>query len=539
GGDKRQAHRRAEEFHKGGSGMKVLDVKQGTDAWHQERASRFTAREAPAMMGFSKYQTRSQLLAQKATGAKPEVTSSMQYIFDKGHEAEASAGFIAEKIIGAELYPCTATDDDGIYLASFDGITMDEQVIWEHKLMNEALACSVYAGIIPDTHWPQLEHQLMVSGAEKVLFMVSDGTEDNCVTTWYHSTPERRQALLSGWEQFANDLASYEHVEQDAAVVGEAVTTLPSVSAQVSGSLEIVDNLEVFETALRDFIDNRLITSPQTDQDFADLDSQIKTLERAEGALNAAEANVLSMVSAVDMFKRTKDMLHAMARDNRLMAQKLLKAEKENRRAEILQAAKTALTGHMAKVSATLNGIDLCSSSADFPAAMKGKRTITSLKDAADTELARAKIEANAAADKIRVNLELLRTDAAEYGFLFSDRQQLVTQESDHLKLIINDRIQAHKVAEETKLQAERELIRAEEKAKAEADAMPAPEPAKPQAEQKYTVHHVHTAAGRRPAAKLHPTDSEIIRVLCNHYGADEDTICTWLKNMDFSSSAA
>lgn len=549
--------------------MKILNLKQGSAEWLAHRATARNASDAPAMLGIGKYKTRSQLLRERATGIEQEVDAATQRLFDAGHETEETARVITEENTGEELYPCVATDDDGYLSASFDGLTMMADCGFEHKLWNEELAAQVAAGVVPDTHWPQLEQQLLISGADYILFVVSDGTKEKRVEVEYRSDPDRRSQLISGWKQFDKDLADYEHVEQTAAPVGEAVTQLPSVSAQVSGSLEIVDNLAVFEEALRDFIDNRLIKSPQTDQDFADLDSQIKTLEKAESALDAAESNVLAMVSAVDAFKRTKDMLHAMARDNRLMAQKLLKAEKENRKAEILARGKKALQEHIAQINATLGKVQLPNSTADFAGAMKGKRTITSLNDAVDTELARAKIEANACADKFRANLEILRTEAEGYGFLFSDTQQLVQHDSAHLKLLVESRINEHKAAEEAKLEAERERIRAEEKAKAEAEAAKVEEQrqreiaeterasrAKAQREEAEAdrVYQTAVEAEREPLreaaatvqqaqaskkATHKPTTRQIVATLCDHYQVSESTVRQWILEMDLSEIAA
>ena len=75
------------------------------------------------MMGASKYQTRTELLAAKKSGIAPEVTGSQQFIFDKGHAAEACARPIVEKLIGEELYPIVGTD--GNLLASLDGATAE------------------------------------------------------------------------------------------------------------------------------------------------------------------------------------------------------------------------------------------------------------------------------------------------------------------------------------------------------------------------------------------------------------------------------
>ena len=564
----------------------LIDLAQGSEEWKEHRANHYNASEAAAAMGLSNYISRSELLRQKATGLAPEVDGHTQKRFDDGHANEAMARPWAEEIIGAELYPVTLSMEvDGLKLsASYDGITLDDEVTFEHKTLNAALEKSLSEGVIPDEYHPQMEQGLLISGATKCLFMASkNGDRETMRCAWYESKPEIRAQLLAAWRQVERDTENYEHIEARIKPVAEAITQLPAVSAQVSGDLKIADNLEVFEVALRDFLENKLIRSPQTDEDFANLESQIKTLEKAEGALDNAEATVLSMVSAVDAFKRTKDMLHAMARDNRLMAQKLLKAEKENRRNEILARGKRALQEHIASVNATLGKISLPEIRADFAGAMKGKRTITSLNDAVDTELARAKIEANAIADKIRLNLETLRSDAKGYESLFADAQQLALSDNEHLKLVIKDRIRDHKAAEEAKLEAERERVRAEEKAKAEAEAarveaqrqreIAEAERARQQeqariereaqakADEDNRAGQAAAAAANResspqppagkwkpgaieyaapaPAAKSRPTDGDIIETLCRSYNADEATVIDWLKDMDFSEMAA
>jgi hypothetical protein len=87
---------------------------------------------------------------------------------------------------------------------------------------------------------------------------------------------------------------------------------------------------------------------------------------------------------------------------------------------------------------------------------MKNKRTIASLQDAVDTELARAKIDASQAADSIRLNLTSLAELAADYAFLFSDVQQLVTKANDDLVTLIKFRISEHQKAEKEKADAKR-----------------------------------------------------------------------------------
>src|SRR5690606_11128724 len=131
-------------------GMKILNLNQGSPEWLSARAKHFTASEASVMMGASRLMTRNDLLRAKATGAVHEVSDfTRDVIFERGHEVEALARPIAEKIIGESLYPVTATDDDGYLLASFDGITMLGDVCWEYKQWNKAKAETVRGGEVP------------------------------------------------------------------------------------------------------------------------------------------------------------------------------------------------------------------------------------------------------------------------------------------------------------------------------------------------------------------------------------------------------
>ena len=186
-------------------------VAQGTQQWLDLRANHFTASEAAAMMGDSKYQSRQALLAEKTTGIRKEITPAQQKIFDKGHAAEAAARPLIEQLIDEDLFPIVATE--GELLASFDGLTIDDAIVFEHKLYNKTLFQQVLSdrdggGLEPHHFW-QLEQQLLVSDAEKAVFVCSDGTSDSMAICWYQSKDERRQALLAGWKQFKDDLAEY------------------------------------------------------------------------------------------------------------------------------------------------------------------------------------------------------------------------------------------------------------------------------------------------------------------------------------------
>lgn len=438
----------------------------GSPEWLQSRS----ASKAPAMMGASKYQTRSDLLKQMATGIKEDVDAATQARFDAGHASEAAAREIAEDILCDGLSPvCGATDDD--YLtASFDGLTFDGKIGFEHKLWNKTLAAAVRANELPEEYKIQMDQQILVGGLDYVLFMVSDGTRDKCVSMEYRSTPERAARLLAAWHQFDSDLAAYQHQEVIPAAVATPQLQLPAVSIQVNGSISLIDNLSVFGDALTAYV-GKINQKPETDQDFADLDATVKTLKTAEEALTAAENSALAQTASIDQMRRQVAQYKEIAKVARLQAEKTVKAEKENRRNAIVSAGRIAMQTHVAGLNTRLGKPYMPAIKEDFAGVVKGLKTMTSIQNAVDSELARCKIEANEIADRIQANLTSLRELAADHAFLFSDTPVIIQKANDDLVALIKSRIAEHNEAAAKKLEAERERIRAEEEAKATAKA--------------------------------------------------------------------
>ena len=182
-----------------------LNLTQGSTEWLKARQRHLCASEAPAMMGTSKYQKRKELLLEKITGERPQIDAYTQKLFDAGHEAEAEARAAVEVELNKKLTPAVYTR--GNMLASLDGCTDDLEIIWEHKLHNAILKAYIEEhGDLPDSHWPQVEHQLYVTGASSCLFTISDGTPFGMFHHWYNSKPERLEALLFGWDQFVKDM---------------------------------------------------------------------------------------------------------------------------------------------------------------------------------------------------------------------------------------------------------------------------------------------------------------------------------------------
>ena len=452
--------------------MQIHNVVQGSPEWHALRANRFTASEAPAMMGCSPYMTRGDLLRQKATGIAPEFDEAAQRRFAAGHAAEAAYRPIAESDIGDDLYPVTGTAEiEGMaLLASFDGLTMDGAIGYEHKLHNKALADALADDGEPGpAYYWQLEHQLLVSGAQRVMFVTSDGTDSHAAWCWYESCPERRAKLIAGWKQFAADLAGYAPpAAEPPKPTGRAPQTLPALRIEVSGQVTASNLAEFKANALTVLAGiNRNL---QTDSDFADAEQTVKWCGEVETRIKAAKDNALSQTASIEDAFRVMDDVAGEVRRVRLDLEKLVKSEKETRRLQIVMDGVQALRQHVASLNARL-GVDYMPAiDADFAGAVKSKKNIDNMRDAVATELARAKIAANEVADRIQANLAALR-ERQEMAFLFPDVKSLVLKAGDDLRAVITARIAEQEAKERQRLEAERERIRAEEQAKAEARA--------------------------------------------------------------------
>lgn len=450
--------------------MKLINLRQGSQEWLSARLEHFTASEAPIVMGSSPYMTRDELLAYKKTGIAKEIDSATQKRFDNGHAVEAMARPIAESILDVELFPVTGgLVLDGLpLLASFDGLDMMEQVIFEHKAFNASKVEKIKQDqrLPPEYYW-QLEQQLLVSGAEFVMFVMSDGTEDNFFSMRYESQPERRAALIAAWKQFQADLTNYQPLEHIAAPQGKALIELPALSIQLVGKVT-GSNLAVYKDTALAFIES-INTDLQTDQDFADAEKTIKFCDGAEKELELVKKQALSQTADIDLLFRTVDELKESMRFKRLELNKLVESRKVAIRNEIVLNAKAALAEHIAKLNYPL-GLEfvyLPTIDADFAGAIKGKKTIKSLHEAANDELARAKIAAGQLADKMTANLIVFAELAKDHRFLFNDIQQIVLKPSDDFGLLVKSRIDTHEKAEQARRDEEREQMRIEEERKA------------------------------------------------------------------------
>jgi predicted phage-related endonuclease len=458
--------------------MQVHQLTQGSPQWLAHRATCWNASDAPAMMGCSPYKTRTELLDEMSRGFAAEVDAATQRLFDDGHRFEALARPLGEKVIGEDLSPLSGSIDAGLsrpLAASFDGITFMGDDVWEHKSLNDDIRAVLpssgtgNANALPLHLRVQMEQQVAVSAAKRVLFTASKWDGDRLVEArhgWYTPDPELRAQIIGGWQQFERDLAA--HVPAAAAVkpMGAKPETLPALHIEVTGAVT-ASNLEPFKAhALQVFAGiNRDL---QTDQDFADAEATVKWCASVEEKLAAAKQHALSQTETIDALFRAIDDISAEARRVRLDLDKLVKARKDAIRAEIVSHAQQQLREHVAALNAALPRALVAQPAADFAAAIKGKRTVESLRDACAVTLANARAEADTQAGRFRANLATM----GEHAHLFPDFATVGSKPAEDFAALLQ--LRQHQAAEAARLKAEREAAE-----KAEADRLAAETAAK------------------------------------------------------------
>lgn len=465
--------------------MQIVDLIQGTDAWHKHRAQHWNASDAPAMLGVSPYKTRAQLIRERATGIVPEVDSATARRFADGHRFEELVRPLAEDLIGEELFPVTGTS--GRFSASFDGLTMSQDRAFEHKTLNDELR-SIPAQAngdrsgndLPIHYRVQMEQQLLVSGAVWVVFIATTWDGDNLAeepfVAWYRSDAELRAKIVAGWEQFEKDVAAYVPDAPAELITGNAPESLPALRLELTGMVTSSNLPEFKERALAVFggIRKDLVT----DQDFADAEQTVKFCEDVEKRIAGAKQHALSQTASIDELFRVLDEVSATARRTRLDLDKLVTAKKTQRKTELVQHATAEVRAYESGLNAELGVYAMPSDGAlqgICAEAIKSKRSLQAMKDALDGVVANAKISANSEAALIRANVKVIQEKAGAHMELFPDHVQLVLgKDTDDLENVIKARIsdklqrEANRQAEEVNKAAEQ--IKPVEEVRAELD---------------------------------------------------------------------
>lgn len=159
--------------------MKIIDLEQGSPQWLSWRKTVITATDCPAILGSSPWST-SYKCWQRKLNLCEEVKSNEAMERGKRLEPVARVQFIER--IGIDMHSAVVESTEFDFLgASLDGISKCGKYILEIKCGGEKLHAMAERKEIPDYYVDQIQHQLLVTGAEKAFYYSFNGTDGICI----------------------------------------------------------------------------------------------------------------------------------------------------------------------------------------------------------------------------------------------------------------------------------------------------------------------------------------------------------------------
>lgn len=166
--------------------MKFIRVdKPNREEWLQWRQNGIGSSDVPVIMGVSRYKKYDQLLAEKCkTKATEDQTN--KYIKDRGNRIEQTVRELYEGYMGIKFPPVSCSSVEYPHmLATLDGMDDGNNLIIEIKLLSSQKVDNINEeaegylkwvkakeeGIIPIDYYPQIQHQLAVTGAPACTFL--------------------------------------------------------------------------------------------------------------------------------------------------------------------------------------------------------------------------------------------------------------------------------------------------------------------------------------------------------------------------------
>lgn len=182
----------------------IIQLAQGSPEWHAYRQSRRNASESAAVLGLSPWMTPYQLWLVKTGRSETRVTHAMQ----RGTDLEPLARAAYEEQTGLIMQPLVLEADG--YSASLDGMTLEGDLVLEIKCplrgTRSDLWQDVQSGQVPAYYGIQVQHQLMVSGADTAHLWVFDGNQGILHAIERDVTVMER--IRAGWDEFQQYLTN-------------------------------------------------------------------------------------------------------------------------------------------------------------------------------------------------------------------------------------------------------------------------------------------------------------------------------------------
>jgi len=180
----------------------VVELEQGSTAWHKHRALHANASEAATIMGASPWEPDTWYkLWQLKTGRIKQAAAAPH--LQRGAEMETKARAAYEKLTGNIMQPMVLKKD-GWLSASLDGISFNGDLVLEIKCPSGGDKSNTWqralASSVPEHYYWQVQHQLHVSDAPVVHFWVFDGEKGLLIEQTPSADDQRK--LIQTWRNF-------------------------------------------------------------------------------------------------------------------------------------------------------------------------------------------------------------------------------------------------------------------------------------------------------------------------------------------------
>lgn len=137
--------------------------------WLTWRKAGIGSSDASIIMGVSPWKTELELFNEKISN---DIKEESSYIMDRGNEFEPKVRAMFELMHGRQYAPALCVSEECPFLrASLDGRNVETNTIIEIKLSGRADWDLAKNDKVPDKYMPQVQHQLMVSGATHCYFV--------------------------------------------------------------------------------------------------------------------------------------------------------------------------------------------------------------------------------------------------------------------------------------------------------------------------------------------------------------------------------
>lgn len=225
-------------------------------------------------------------------------------------------------------------------------------------------------------------------------------------------------------------------------------TNFPELVVQIEGKV-IDSNFIVFQDRASRFISN-IKTKLESEDDFATAKQHVKLCSKIEKDLSKVIDSILSQTSDVKKLVDDVGQIKENFVTTRLKISKLVESEEKRIKEGAIEAAVQELNDFVKVKNESIDPFTVAYSFGPscFSAAIKGKRTRTTLDKALKKEILELKSKIMDHVSAITYNKNFYESGPADYNFLFPDLDVLIDKDRDEFKEIIEGRIAKFKLEE-------------------------------------------------------------------------------------------